>query len=83
MGGAVEGARIESPPPPALDVAVDFAYEVANDTTKEALRAPMAKGATVILMPCQCSYFLYEVHRSHRWKVHRNHGNGVSWHPLS
>jgi hypothetical protein len=31
----------------------------------------------------QCSDLLYEVHRSHRWKVHRNHRNGVPWHPLS
>ena len=30
----------------------------------------------------QCSDLLYEVHRSHRWKVHRNHGNGVPWHPF-
>jgi hypothetical protein len=31
----------------------------------------------------QCSDLLYAVHRSHRWKVHRNHRNGVPWHPLS
>jgi hypothetical protein len=31
----------------------------------------------------QCSDMPYEVHRSHRWKVHRNHRNGVPWHPLS
>jgi hypothetical protein len=24
----------------------------------------------------------YEVHRGHRWKLHRNHRNGVPWHPL-
>ena len=30
----------------------------------------------------QCSDLLYAVHRSHRWKVHRNHRNGVPWHPL-
>ena len=33
----------------------------------------------------QCSDLLYEVHRSHRWKVHRNptSRNGAPWHPLS
>jgi hypothetical protein len=31
----------------------------------------------------QCSDLLYNVPRSHRWKVHRNHRNGVPWHPLS
>jgi hypothetical protein len=34
----------------------------------------------------QCSSnpdLLYAVHRSHRWKVHRNHRSGVPWHPLS
>ena len=30
----------------------------------------------------QCSDLLYEVHRSHRWKVHRNHRDGVPWYPL-
>ena len=34
-------------------------------------------------MALQCSGLLYEVHRSHRCKVHRNHRNGVPWHPLS
>jgi hypothetical protein len=31
----------------------------------------------------QCSDLLYEVHRSHRCKVHRNHRNGAPGHPLS
>ena len=31
----------------------------------------------------QCSDLLYEVHRSHKWKAHRNHRNGPPWHPLS
>jgi hypothetical protein len=31
----------------------------------------------------QCSDLLYEVHRSHGWKVHRNHRNGAPWHALS
>jgi predicted dehydrogenase len=30
----------------------------------------------------QYSDLLYGVHRSHRWKVHMNHRNGVPWHPL-
>jgi hypothetical protein len=30
----------------------------------------------------QCSDLLYEVHTSHRWKVLRNHRNGVPWQPL-
>jgi hypothetical protein len=30
----------------------------------------------------QCSNLLYKIHRSHRCKVHRNHRNGVPWHPL-
>ena len=35
------------------------------------------------LGPCQCTDLFYEVHRSHRWKVLRNHRSGVPWHPLS
>jgi hypothetical protein len=31
----------------------------------------------------QCSDLLCKMHRSHRWKVHRNHRNDVPWHPLS
>jgi hypothetical protein len=30
---------------------------------------------TWIVFDEQCSDLLYEVHRSHRWKVHRNHRN--------
>jgi hypothetical protein len=30
----------------------------------------------------QCSNLICRVHRSHRWKVHRDHRHGVTWHPL-
>jgi hypothetical protein len=30
----------------------------------------------------QCAGLLYAVHRGHRWEVHRNHRDGVPWHPL-
>ena len=41
-----------------MDVAVDFAYEVAKDTTKEALRARIAAGATVIRMPLHIPFVI-------------------------
>jgi hypothetical protein len=40
-------------------------------------------GLIGIVYLSQCSDLLYVVRRSHRWKVHRNHRNGVPWHPLS
>jgi hypothetical protein len=43
---------------------------------------PCARATKAERSPSQCSDLLSEVHRSHRWKVHRNHRNGVPWHPL-
>jgi hypothetical protein len=46
-------------------------------------KAPCLAVNSFSFPPCiQCSNLLYKFHRSHRCKVHRNHRNGVPWHPL-
>jgi hypothetical protein len=72
---------------------IDEANKKDANTTNGACLIMMATSAIMgqiygtelwhTLYGLQCSDLLYEVHRSHRWKVLWNYRNGVPWHPLS